>query len=188
MTTIPRNRTHLAQLLNISKGMVSRLAARGMPVDTLEAATSWRKANLDQARRKDVRFDPYRQVQTRSTPLADEPHVLGAVVAHAEKLLDLAAAALGAGLNIGSLVPGLRAALAAVPPSGRRDGIGLPLAVAAVLCADVVAVLPRREDNPLNDDGTPVYCTRSEMSDEDAQYMGRFWYQVCAGEIRVTAP
>lgn len=37
----------IARELNLSPGQVSKLAARGMPVDDLEAAVEWRRKNLD---------------------------------------------------------------------------------------------------------------------------------------------
>ncbi len=61
MTTTPRNRTHLAELLGIAKSAVTAQAARGMPVGSLEAALEWRAANIDTARKKGVRADRHRQ-------------------------------------------------------------------------------------------------------------------------------
>lgn len=39
----------LAEALGISKGQCSKLAARGMPTHSLEAARAWRRSNLDPA-------------------------------------------------------------------------------------------------------------------------------------------
>ncbi len=50
-------RTELAGLLGISISMVSRLAKRGMPTDTLERAQRWRKRHLEPGRMKGTRFD-----------------------------------------------------------------------------------------------------------------------------------
>lgn len=47
----------LAALLGISPAMVSRLAQRGMPVDTVERAQRWRKRHLEPGRIKGTRFD-----------------------------------------------------------------------------------------------------------------------------------
>lgn len=58
--TTPFNQTDLAKKLGISKAQVSALAKRGMPIDDVEAAQSWRSANIDPARRKGLRFDQYR--------------------------------------------------------------------------------------------------------------------------------
>ncbi|MEO6321849.1 MAG: hypothetical protein ABIR56_14250 [Polaromonas sp.] len=54
----------LAQLLDISPAMVSRLAKRGMPVDTLERAERWRKRHLEPGRVKGSRFGT-----SKATPL-----------------------------------------------------------------------------------------------------------------------
>lgn len=48
----------LAALLGISGAMVSKLAARGMPTDTLERAMRWRKRHLEPGRVKGSKFDP----------------------------------------------------------------------------------------------------------------------------------
>lgn len=47
----------LAELLGISGSMVSRLAKRGMPVDSLERAERWRKRHLEPGRVKGMRYD-----------------------------------------------------------------------------------------------------------------------------------
>lgn len=46
----------LAQALGISGAMVSKLAKRGMPTDTLERAQRWRKRHLEPGRVKGVRM------------------------------------------------------------------------------------------------------------------------------------
>lgn len=55
----------LAKLLGISPAMVSRLAKRSMPTDTLERAQRWRKRHLEPGRVKGSRFDPMQS--TRAT-------------------------------------------------------------------------------------------------------------------------
>ncbi|CAN5409450.1 hypothetical protein BH10PSE16_BH10PSE16_41260 [soil metagenome] len=47
----------LAELLGVSASMVSRLAKRGMPVDSLERAERWRKRHLEPGRVKGMRYD-----------------------------------------------------------------------------------------------------------------------------------
>ncbi|QEA13777.1 helix-turn-helix domain-containing protein [Comamonas flocculans] len=47
----------LAELLGISASMVSRLAKRGMPTDTIERATRWRNRHLEPSRVKGNRPD-----------------------------------------------------------------------------------------------------------------------------------
>lgn len=65
METIPSNQTHLAAMLGLSKGTVSQQVKRGMPTDSLEAAQTWRAANIDPARKKGQRYDQHH--------LADQP-------------------------------------------------------------------------------------------------------------------
>lgn len=45
----------LARLLGVSPAMVSKLAKRGMPTDSLERAQRWRRRHLELARAKDSR-------------------------------------------------------------------------------------------------------------------------------------
>lgn len=47
----------LATLLDISPAMVSRLAKRGMPTDSLERAERWRRRHLEPGRVKGARLD-----------------------------------------------------------------------------------------------------------------------------------
>ena len=58
----------LAQALGISPGMVSRLAKRGMPTDSLERAQRWRKRHLEPGRVKGSRFDPNAPEPKAATP------------------------------------------------------------------------------------------------------------------------
>lgn len=53
----------LAKLLGISPAMVSRLAKRGMPTDSVERAERWRKRHLEPGRVKGSRFDPNQKAQ-----------------------------------------------------------------------------------------------------------------------------
>jgi len=47
----------LAQNLKISRQMVYRLKARGMPCDSLKSAIEWRRRNLDITQTKTWRID-----------------------------------------------------------------------------------------------------------------------------------
>lgn len=60
--------TDLARQLGLSKGQVSKLAAKGMPVDDLDAAKRWRHNNLDPSWAKSERGSPSYRV-----PGADDP-------------------------------------------------------------------------------------------------------------------
>ncbi len=183
MTTTPRSQNHLAELLDLSRGAVSRLAARGMPTSSVEAAQAWRKANLDPARTKGNRCDEYRRGRP-AAPASDEAQCLRRV----RVLMDAAAKALAAGQRIDHLVPELRHALAGVPLQ-QRDAAGLDADVMAVLVHHVIARVPPKEGNPRNDDGSPVWCDGASLSDQDAQELGEFWYAVAAGELlRTEAP
>lgn len=61
----------LAQLLDISPAMVSRLAKRGMPTDTLERAERWRKRHLEPGRVKGSRFGTGAAAQTKPGGASD---------------------------------------------------------------------------------------------------------------------
>jgi len=180
MPTIPRSQNHLAELLGIAKSICSRHVARGMPTDSLEAARAWREANLNIARRKGIRFDRYYQPpgqQRRPTPPPGHTPA-----AQASALMAAAFALLEADQTIDALVPTLRAALRAVPPP-ERDSVGLLLPVMKVLLADVLAMAPT-DPNAKCDDGSPVFLAR-DLTDDEAQEAGEFWYQVAAGECLV---
>lgn len=176
MTTIPRNQTHLAELLNVSKGSVSRMAARGMPTESLEAAQAWRKSKLDPARIKGARFDQYRKSQPQPTAKpAPTPTLADAQsdhLAHAVALMNLADASLANGVSIDALVPTLRAALHAVPEDERLSAT-MPLEPMRVLTAEA-----RADWSPHDTPGAP-------MTDDEASYMYWLLYQVAAGEIYV---
>lgn len=73
----------LAKLLNISPAMVSRLAKRGMPTDTLERAERWRRRHLEPGRIKGSRFDPKPQ-RTAPAVAKASPALPGVSVAEVE--------------------------------------------------------------------------------------------------------
>lgn len=162
----------LAALLGISGAMVSKLSKRGMPTDSLERAQRWRKRHLDPGRVKGTRFDGYYAPRLEAQPVKRGPVIDR--VALASGLLNVASVALTAGGCIDALVPGLRAALAAVP-AHERNGLSVPMNVMDLLTADVLARV-HADGDPVSRDG--------DMSEEEADAMGRFWYQVAAGEIR----
>lgn len=51
------NKTELARELGISRQMLHRLAGKGMPTDSLDAAIKWRRENLDATQTKGWRMD-----------------------------------------------------------------------------------------------------------------------------------
>ena len=98
----------LAQLLGISEAMVSKLARRGMPTTSLEAASRWRARNLS-ALRVDLR------------PAGDGG-------AAADPVEAVHALAHRAEVDFPSHAEALRRALRSVP-AGARSGIELPMTV-----------------------------------------------------------
>jgi hypothetical protein len=54
----------LAAALSISPAMVSKLAKRGMPTDTLERAQRWRRRHLEPGRVKGVRLEDPKAIPT----------------------------------------------------------------------------------------------------------------------------
>ena len=175
MPTVPKNQTDLANMLGIAKSAVSAQARRGMPTDSLEAAQAWRKAKIDPARKKGSRLDKFYQPR--------QPAHQTDVRTRAVDLMAQAADALEAGLDITPMVPGLRRALASVPPEWRDDLGELPMPVIRVLLRDVLAALPDRATNPTNDDGTPFYIDGATLTDDEAQHTGSIWYEIAAGEL-----
>ena len=172
METIPKNQAHLARLLGLSGAQVSKHAARGMPTHTLEAARAWRESRLDPARRKGQRFDDaYQPPPSRAAALATD-------------LLEAAQLALDAGLTITPQVPGIRAAMHAVPPPERHQVVLQP-APMLVLVGHVLELFKSFEADAQPGD-EPIFSPLK--NDNEAQEMGRFWYEVAAGEWLTESP
>lgn len=166
----------LAKLLGISGAMVTKHSKMGMPTDSLERAQRWRNRHLEPGRMKGVRYDGNYKPRLRAQPV--QPVSVGACLSLAAGLLDVASMALSAGGCIDALIPGIRHALAAVPVR-ERGGVLLPLEVMNILVADVYSVCAGMGAESTAGDAAP-------MSDAEATAMGEFWYQVAAGEWRVT--
>ena len=178
----------LAKLLEISTAMVSRLAKRGMPTDTLERAQRWRKRHLEPGRVKGARFDPKR----KATPPAPTPMTPGTV--EPALLVDLLADIEAAGLELDKaltegdkvwadvMIQQVRDLLRVLPDGAWPD---LPIGVWNALTAEIRALFPPKEDNPLCEDGTPVYP--ESMTDDEAFESGQFWLDVAAGRWIVNA-
>lgn len=64
----------LAELIGVSPSMVSRLAKRGMPTDSLERAVRWRKRHLETGRTVDNKFDPDKPQPQGREPKAPPIH------------------------------------------------------------------------------------------------------------------
>jgi hypothetical protein len=171
----------LANLLDISPAMVSRLAKRGMPTDTLERAQRWRKRHLEPARVKGSRFDKNRKTKpAMPAPSTPNPAALLPGVTLAE--VELAGVQLDQALSNGDraaaqmMTSVIRVLLRSLPTGAWP---AFTLRVWEELTAGVRAILPPDENNPLCDDGSPVYP--SSMTDEEAHENGRFWFEVAAG-------
>ncbi|OQW86219.1 MAG: hypothetical protein BWK72_18365 [Rhodoferax ferrireducens] len=170
--TIPKSQNHLAQLLGVSPALMTKHKRMGMPTDTLEAARAWRENNLH-------------PLMTKDSPMrAPLPSQTDDRLADARGWLDLASEMLQAGLALGSdLEAKTRASLRAVPAQ-HRAVLLLPIDVMDVLCGPVLALVTPTDRTARCDDGSPAFD--DHLSDDDAAWLGSFWYGVAAGEIRVT--
>lgn len=164
----------IGRALGLSPASMSKLKGMGMPTASVEAARAWRQDNIKQTM--------HGQPNAHQKSQAPRFRPSGAVD-RVRALLDIAASALLAGHGLDSMVPTLRAALQAVPER-ERGGLLLPANVMDVLVADVAALLPKPADP--GHEGDQAGCS-DNMDDEEAAYMGRFWYEVAAGEIVSTA-
>ena len=182
MATIPRSQNHLAELLGISKSAASKQVARGMLTHSLEAAKAWRKEHIDPSRMKGQRMDSFR---IPGQPLQRVPRLV-VLIDRASELMNMAYNELEGGRSMQHLIPDLRRALAAVPQE-HRDRVGLPMSVMDVLVAHVTSCLPAKADNPMGDDGEPIWIDGSTMTDAEAQSVGEDWYRIAAGEILLDA-
>lgn len=181
-------RKDLAEALNISGAMVSKLAKRGMPTHDIEAARRWRDRHLEPGRRKGMRIDTV----TRSpADAAAQPAARSGAFEAALRVCELGARMLHAG-QFDHVRDGVRAALRAVPVAERQH-LRMDRALWDALIEDVHAVCnsaaPASQgaaggEGPTA--GTPAVDEESHMepmSDDDAEWMGHFWMAVAAGEI-----
>lgn len=163
----------IGRALGLSSASMTKCKHLGMPTDSVESARAWRQAN--------IKPTAHAMLKKRATRPAPPPQPSGAIP-HALALLEIAAAALEAGHSITAMVPDLRAAMHSVPEHERHGSMLLPLNVMKVLVADMVnAMAVWDKEDGLEDAGTPA---GEPMSDEDADFMGRWWYEVAAGEVR----
>ena len=181
----------LAKALGISGAMVSRLAKRGMPTDTVERAMRWRSRHLEPARTKAWRMGAPRDEAAAAAPVALPTPA--AALRQVYYLATLAAELLPVG-QFAVIEPRLRAALRALPPHCRGELMiacpddgdapgadactaaaaspAIPLAVLDALTADVLAIV-REESGPEE--------RAAELSDAEAEWMAEFWFDVAAG-------
>lgn len=194
----------LARELGISTSMVSRLAKRGMPTDSVERAARWRRRHLEPARTKrpaavDSPPAPAAQKAPPTPPRIQHP---SSARQAAEALMQYAGEMLERGEDIARLVPSLRGTLATVPVA-EREAVVLPVPVMDVLVADVLAIVRECEAEALAPVATVLAADAQHLasacemaraadggrlSDEEADWMGSFWYRVAAGEITLAHP
>lgn len=150
-------KARIARELGISAAAVTKLAKKGMPTDSADAARRWREANLNPLK---MAPDPGPSPET--------------LAQRANELARVAAVALAA--HRFDMVAGeLRAALRAVPESHRAQ-VSMPVDLwNALIGAHACRVL---DDGPRQ--------APSAMTDEDADYVGRICYALACGEVQVT--
>ena len=172
----------LAKLLDISTAMVSRLAKRGMPTDTVERAERWRKRHLEPGRIKGSRFDPKQpskaKAPTPATPDTAAASLPGELLAEVEA----AGAELDNALNEGDqawaevMTDQVRDLLRQLPDDANP---ALSVRVWDALTCEMRALFPPKEGNPVCADGSPIYS--DSMTAEESEEMGRFWRDVAVG-------
>lgn len=160
----------IGRALGLSPASMTKCKAMGMPTDSVESARAWRHTNIKPTAHAMLTKRTARQAPPPPQPFGAVPHALA--------LLDIAAAALEAGQSIAAMVPTLRAAMHAVPEHERNGTMLLPLNVMNVLVADMVNAMAAWD----KEDGRTH--SSEPMSDEDADFVGRWWYEVAAGEVR----
>ena len=170
----------IGRALGLSPASMTKLKGQGMPVHSVEAARTWRAINIAPTMHGHIKRQAASVTPSPSQAL---PHALA--------LLDIAAAALASGQTIDALVPVLRLALRAVPEHERDPDMMLPAEVMDVLTHDVFTAI-KHQDTPRagradysNDDGKVSFVAGTDMTDDEAAEVGRFWYQVAAGEMRL---
>jgi hypothetical protein len=157
MVTKHGMKARIGRELGITGAAVAKLAKRGMPLDSADAARRWRAAHLASHRMK---ADPGPSPET--------------LAQRANELAALATSAMG-GHGFELLAHELRAAMRAVPLS-HRPQVGMSFDLWRALMGDyTMAVL---------DEGRSP--TPQEMSDEDANEVGAICYQLACGEAAIT--
>lgn len=163
----PPSQAAIARTLNLSKASISKLKKLGMPISSVEAARAWRDANLC--------FDG-RRVELNPGRLRSDPSPLDCVK-RVRAFIPAAMAAVEAGC-FAEVEAELRQALQAVPDS-HADRISMPFAVWDALTVGVRQAL----DEMMAEDGFSAEA--GELSEADAEEMGRFWLQAARGWVRV---
>lgn len=153
----------LAEALGISAAMVSKLAKRGMPADSVERAQRWRRRHLEPGRVKGVRYE-----RERTRPTVPDPVQL------------VEALGLAALKDFKTHGPALRVALQAVPED-RADEVRLPESVWTALYGPefMQAMKAERQADPP--------AEGEAMTPEQAEIEARLQWDVVTGR-RILAP
>jgi hypothetical protein len=160
----------IGRALGLSPASMTKYKKMGMPVGSIEAAYAWRLSHVKPTAHTMVS----KPVEVCSTAQGSQV----CLMTHALGLLFKAASELEAGRSIDVMIPHLRAALRAVPVA-ERDGDALfPVKVMDILTADVYQRAQEEGGIASSSDG-------QGMTDEEAEWMGDFWYRVAAGEVRL---
>jgi hypothetical protein len=159
----------IGRALGLSPASMTKYKQMGMPVDSVEAASSWRMQHIKPTAHK-------APVRAAGRPVAESLEAASSLE-RANELLMIGATALEAGQSIAAMIPALRAAMRSVPADA-RNGIVLPVDVMELLTADVY-------QRALEEGGIASSSDGQSMTDEEAEWMGDFWYRVAAGEVRL---
>lgn len=174
----------LADALGISGAMVSKLAKRGMPTDSLERAQRWRKRHLEPGRVKGQRMGTTAPPDVK--PQASRPAAPSDEAMRANHLMGAAASILSEGGDVTAMLPAIRAALRAVPEAS-RDDVRLHVDTMKLLIGP--AVLDEMSSFRPADAGgaghTYPAAPDEPMTGDVLQDMGIFLYSVAAGEVQI---
>jgi hypothetical protein len=169
----------LAIALDISPSMVSKLAKKGMPTDSVERARRWRDRHLEPFRRKEHRADAPRALAVAAAVPADAE-----LLARAQRFMDVASIAHQA-CRLPLVAEDLRAAMRAVPAAARH-GLLVDADVMDALTAPVHDALREfvadveAEQQPGAEPPSPP------TGEEELEFMSNFWYSVACGEMVCT--
>jgi len=158
----------LAASLGIDPALVTRYKRRGMPVTSVAEAVRWRDANIR------VRVGEATELEAVSGTVDGEE-----LARSASSMLQTAGDLLQYGGDASALVPSLRRALAAVPPSWRVSVLAPPN-ILDTLTADVARAMDRGDPDGLL--FGELYQDNPVKGEVD---MGAFWYAAAAGEVLV---
>lgn len=165
----------IAAALGLSPGRISQLRRDGMDCTSVAAAQAWYARRVDLARS----FGQRNAVPRPREPATQHaPTGASAAFARAEALAETAHYALAAG-RFAELEAELRAALRAVAVA-ERPRLSVPMDVFRELVRTVFESFKKSE--------APGDFVEGPMPAEEARWMGRFWYCVASGEVRVSDP